>query len=664
MSDDKPDQLKTNPHRSATPARRLTASELGISLPAAQDEKTAEVWEELRTAIDTMTVDGDGARAAVATVNETVQTSVDIQKGASQSIHAIELAVWKAYSEQQNPITHVLVQPTVDEYDPCGRCLQVVADYSNCALVRVVSAGGDDYREYSLSEPSLLEADSTPVDAGDCDVNNPAGANEEPSQSESADLRPGLPSTPDIDTNGQDGEIEYIRLNAPVYHLKYKTREQTLCGTDLSEREYVASSEQPVLLDPCKPCHGETSVQTIEQQRAELRAQISERVDAVDTVETNAATFDETELEAILEEIPSEPPTGERTAAALRRRLSRTVAEVNDDPESPLWFSRPEMEALVASLDGDGIISNEPYLFIYTSARRVTRIPLSELIPQHRGGKGESTLPLDTDESSKAAFAVNPREQLYLFTNFGQIHCIDAYRIPSEADGGPAPLADIVKMDDGERLQSACSCRTINNREYVVIGTQDGYIKRTPTDRFGNIHRGGIRAVELDEGDAVRGIDLTDGESDILLSTQDGRTIRFEESDMRPMGRTARGVLGIQLDDGDEVIAVNAVPPTSESEVLTVTTGGYGKRTGIEEYRRQTRNGRGLIDIDTGDRNGTVTGVTVISRNQEVVTLSAAGRTIRIAVNEITQQGRNTKGVRIMALDPEDTVSTVVRFDT
>jgi len=571
-------------------------------------------------------------------------------------VHAIELAVWKAYSETQSPITHVLIQGVDEEFNPCGRCLQTILDYSDEALIRIIGPNEDDFKAFSLDQPSLLKEIHEPAEK-----KSDQGETEEEAESMSV---PDNPPFIDFVPNG-DEVLEYVRLNAPVYHLKYQSHHQTFCGTNLTNRETVSSTEEPTLLDPCKRCHGETNIETVEEQRIRLRSQLAEKVEHVREVEEGADTFTEDEVDAILGrlavEVSDETPKG----GVLRSKLSEAIVDVHDDQENPLTFSRGEMEALEGALNGEGMIPNSPHLLVSTSTGRIGRIALSDLNQQRRAGKGSLSLSLADEELPVTTFAMNPREKLYIFTDLGQIHQIDAHRVPVVNHGDePKELSEIVKLSENETLQAAFTCRDIMSSEYVILGTRDGNIKRTSTEEFGNILRGGIRAIELEGDDEIRGACLMDEGEVILMTTRGGRSIRFEGADARPMGRNARGVVGIELDSGDEVVAVNAVDPDNAPEVLTVTSNGYGKRTSIEEYRVQTRNGRGLVDISTGDRNGEVVAVEITSKEgDEFVTMSKAGYSLRTAVDEVSILSRNTKGVEIMDLNSDDELSNLALFE-
>jgi DNA gyrase subunit A len=189
--------------------------------------------------------------------------------------------------------------------------------------------------------------------------------------------------------------------------------------------------------------------------------------------------------------------------------------------------------------------------------------------------------------------------------------------------------------------------------------TRDGYIKRTSVGAFENIQSTGIRAIRLEDGDELVDVEVTDGTRHIVIGSRDGMAIRFDESDVRPMGRTARGVIGIDLTAGDAVAGVAAIDESYHNWVLTVTENGYGKRSDLDEYRPQSRNGKGLVDIKTGSRNGNVVAIEAVTYGDHLVAMSADGQIVRTRVEEISTVSRNTMGVIVMDLEPDDEVAAV-----
>jgi DNA gyrase subunit A len=191
------------------------------------------------------------------------------------------------------------------------------------------------------------------------------------------------------------------------------------------------------------------------------------------------------------------------------------------------------------------------------------------------------------------------------------------------------------------------------------MATREGYVKRTSVENFQNIRSTGIIATKLGDGDALVDVEVTDGSRDLILASREGMAIRFEESDVRAMGRSARGVRGIRLEGDDEVAALAAIDAERHSWVLTVTEHGYGKRTGIDQYRRQSRNGKGLIDIKTNDRNGDVCELETVGPDDDLFVMSGDGQILRTPVGDLSVVGRNTMGVIVMDVAPGDTVATV-----
>ncbi|HKW85604.1 MAG TPA: DNA gyrase C-terminal beta-propeller domain-containing protein, partial [Nitrospiraceae bacterium] len=198
---------------------------------------------------------------------------------------------------------------------------------------------------------------------------------------------------------------------------------------------------------------------------------------------------------------------------------------------------------------------------------------------------------------------------------------------------------------------------------FVVMATRQGVIKKTELSAYGNPRQGGIIALSLDEGDKLIGVQITDGQREILLGTRQGIVIRFKEDEVRPMGRTAYGVRGITLEEGNEVIGMETITPDSTTSILTVTEGGYGKRTPVTEYRIQGRGGKGIISVKTTERNGLAVGFLQVRDEDEIVLMAAKGKILRCKVDDIRQIGRNTQGVRILDLeDVDDRVIGVARL--
>jgi DNA gyrase subunit A len=218
-------------------------------------------------------------------------------------------------------------------------------------------------------------------------------------------------------------------------------------------------------------------------------------------------------------------------------------------------------------------------------------------------------------------------------------------------------------MEEGERIAALLAVRAFpaeNGQQFVVMGTRRGVIKKTDLTQFSNPRAGGIIAMGVEDGDAVIAVELSDGREQIFLGTRDGMAIRFDETDVRAMGRAAYGVRGISLRDGDEVVAMDVV--REGGTLLTVAQNGYGKRTDLEEYRLQSRGGYGTINIQTSDRNGKVVGIAYVNDDDEVLLISQQGMILRTRVGDIRKIGRATQGVRLIDMEEGDMVVSVAKL--
>ena len=372
-----------------------------------------------------------------------------------------------------------------------------------------------------------------------------------------------------------------------------------------------------------------TSMETqeIESEYASVTARI-ERLETIlgDTDELDAVIVDE------LKEIKAEYADERRT-----RFIEDTGTVTHED-------LIPEEECVV-------VMSEDDY---------IKRMPLDTFRAQNRGGKGIIGTDLKEGDHVSSVFAANSHDYLLVFTNHGQIYQLKAYEIPEMSRTARGKSAvNLLEMDDGEEIEAVVNTEDLADDEFLTMVTRDGYIKRTAVDAFENIRSTGIRAIRLEAGDELVDVEVTDGDTDIVIGSRDGMAIRFDEGEVRPMGRTARGVIGIDLRDGDRVAGIAAIDTDRHNWVLTVTENGYGKRSDLDEYRPQSRNGMGLVDIKTGDRNGPVVAIEAVSRGDHLLAMSDGGQIVRTRVEEISTVSRNTMGVIVMNLEPDDRVASV-----
>ena len=314
----------------------------------------------------------------------------------------------------------------------------------------------------------------------------------------------------------------------------------------------------------------------------------------------------------------------------------------------------------VGTVTREDLIPEEDVVVVLTEADYVKRMPLSQFDSQHRGGKGIiGSRPKEGDGVS-TAFVANSHDYLLCFTDQGQVYRLKVYEIPEMSRTARGTSAvNVLDLDPGEDVTAVVNVDDIDEAGYLSMVTRDGYVKRTAVDAFENVHSGGIRAVRLEDGDQLVDVEMTDGDDDLLVATQQGMTIRFAESEARSMGRSARGVHGIKLQDDDAVAGLVAAAPEDDRDLLTVTRYGFGKRTPLTEYRRQSRYGKGLIDIKTDERNGEACAANAVDEDDQLLIMSQDGQIMRTRVSEVSEVGRNTKGVRVMRLADDDYVASV-----
>ena len=314
---------------------------------------------------------------------------------------------------------------------------------------------------------------------------------------------------------------------------------------------------------------------------------------------------------------------------------------------------RTEITGAVDEITSEDLIAEEAMVVTLSHTGYVKRSPLSEYRAQKRGGRGKTGATTKEDDFVTDLFVASTHAYLMPITNKGRLYSLKVHELPlaGRTSRGKA-MVNLVQFGEGERLAQVLVTREFVENQFVFFVTKRGVVKRTDLSAFANVRSSGIIALGIDEGDELVAVKITDGSKDILLSTATGMSIRFPESEVRSMGRQAYGVKGITLEDGDEVVGADVVE--KDTTILTVTENGYGKRTLEAEYRQQGRGGKGIIDIKTTDRNGKVVGLLQVTDKDEVMLVTNGGMLIRMKAKEISVIGRNTQGVRLIALESAD----------
>jgi DNA gyrase subunit A len=280
----------------------------------------------------------------------------------------------------------------------------------------------------------------------------------------------------------------------------------------------------------------------------------------------------------------------------------------------------------------------------------VKRNPVSLYRAQRRGGRGKTGAVARDEDFLERIFVASTHSYLLVFSDKGRLYWLKVHEIPvgSRTSRGK-PIVNLVHFQEGEKLAQVLVTREFEENKFVLFVTKKGIVKRTDLTAFSNVRSSGIAALGIEDGDALVSTKITDGTKDVLISTAEGMSIRFNENEVRSMGRAAYGVKGITLEGDDAVVSAEVVD--AGTTLLTVSENGYGKRTEEAEYRTQGRGGKGIIDIKATERNGKVIGAVQVKDDDEVMLVTSGGVLIRMRVKEISVIGRNTQGVRLITLD-------------
>ena len=333
----------------------------------------------------------------------------------------------------------------------------------------------------------------------------------------------------------------------------------------------------------------------------------------------------------------------------------RKLREEHADPR------RTEIQDAVDALTVEDMIVDEDVAISITHGGYVKRTSIATYRSQKRGGRGRVGMKTKDEDFVQNLFIARTHSYILIFTDRGRVYWLKVHAIPEVGPQGKGKaIVNLVKLGPGEKIAAFCAARSFDAGGYVLLATRAGIIKKTELSAFSNPRQGGIIALGVEQQDALIDAVLTSGGDQILLATRDGMAIRFSEEDARPMGRTAYGVKGIELDEGDAVVALNVV--SDAGSVLTTCENGYGKRTDIEEYRVQNRGGKGLINVKTSGRNGKVVGVNFLVADEGVMLITEKGMIIRLNTADISSIGRNTQGVRLIQLEEGDHLVSVARL--
>ncbi len=312
---------------------------------------------------------------------------------------------------------------------------------------------------------------------------------------------------------------------------------------------------------------------------------------------------------------------------------------------------RSEIEHNPQDLDNEDLITPADMVVTLSHTGYIKSQPLADYSAQRRGGRGRQATATKEDDFIERLFIANTHDYILCFSSRGRVYWVKVYQVPqgSRSSRGK-PVVNMFPLMEGEKITAILPVKHFDDGHYIFMATAQGTVKKTPLSAFANPRGRGIIAVELDEGDFLIGVAITDGTHDVMLFSDAGKAVRFGEDDVRPTGRVTRGVRGMTLDLGQQVISM-LVAENERQTVLTATENGYGKRTPISEYTRHGRGTKGMIAINTGERNGSLVGAVLVEEKDEVMLVSTGGVVIRTKVAQIREQGRSTQGVTLINLD-------------
>ena len=309
----------------------------------------------------------------------------------------------------------------------------------------------------------------------------------------------------------------------------------------------------------------------------------------------------------------------------------------------------------------EDLIAEEDMAITVSNTGYIKRTPITSYRNQRRGGKGRIGMRTREEDFVSHLFVASTHAYIMIFSDRGRAYWLKVHEIPDVGPGGKGKaIANLVSMAPDEKIAALQTVKEFEEGKFIAMGTLRGVVKKTELSAFSNPRAGGIIAMGVEDGDRLMAAQITDGTGEIFIGTRDGLAIRFPEGDVRPMGRTAYGVKGITLREGDEVVAMEVVRPGST--LLTVTEHGYGKRTELDEYRVQSRGGVGIINIQTTERNGRVVGMASVHDEDEFMLITQQGKILRTVARDIRTIGRATQGVRLIEIDADDRVVALARL--
>ena len=380
---------------------------------------------------------------------------------------------------------------------------------------------------------------------------------------------------------------------------------------------------------------------------SEVQAQaiLDLRLHRLTGLEQDKIVIEYKELLDVIQELSNILKSGERLSQVIREELENIREQYGDE-------RRTEILQTQVDLTLEDLIPEEDRVVTFSHGGYAKSQAVDTYQPQHRGGRGKSATRIKEEDFIDSLFVANSHDTLLCFSTRGKVYWMKVYELPQAGRGSRGrPLVNLLPLEAEERITAVLPIREYDEDQFVLMATRGGTVKKTSLPAFSRPRTSGIIALDLRGDDELVDVAVTDGTKDIMLFASSGKAIRFRETDVRTMGRTAAGVRGIRLDPGHRVISLIIV---GDGDILTATANGYGKRTPVDDYPVKGRGGKGVIAIQTTERNGELVGALQVEEADEVVLISSAGTLVRTPVTGISVVGRNTQGVRLIRLDEGD----------
>ena len=460
-----------------------------------------------------------------------------------------------------------------------------------------------------------------------------------------------------------EGLIVAIANIDEIIEIIKKSENSKVAADKLCEKDWSAITIKPLLdkvSDPdiCKPeglekgfgVKGSKYKLSLVQAKAILELRLS-RLTALETDKLNE---EYQELVKQIKELQEILSNEKRLIKVVKEELTEIKDAFGDERRTKIIEKR-------LTIDDADLIPEEERVFTISNNGFVKTQQLAEYRSQRRGGVGKTASALREEDFIKQVLVLNTHVQVLCFTTKGKVHWLEIYKLPIMGRTAKGrPISNVLPLDEDERVTSFLPVDEYKDGHFILMATKNGVVKKTALTAFEKKYAPGLKAINLDEGDRLIGTIITDGKDEVCLASRSGKAIRFKETDVRPMGRSTRGVKGMNINKEDKVISIIKVNP--DSNLLTLSENGYGKRTNISEFGGQKRGGKGVIALNTSDRNGMMVAAVQVLAGDEVMLIGNKGTLIRTQVDQISVIGRNTQGVKVVSTREDERLVDAVGF--